>query len=192
VTDIGVICPASFEVEGLDERVTFSIGIAPSNQHKNPKAHDIVITSLTSTMTDLDSLKTIPTRKLLAAAIRAAGVVVMHYPAGYDGYWVGYTDHGEIVENKNIRVTTDKDGHREIAAYRIANENAANMYAGIPDVVSPDQRLRDVAKIVKDHPRNFTREVSERVGVTERHAGRLIYAARQAGYLPPSTRKGSK
>ena len=193
MTGVGVICPATFEVEGLDVHVTFSIGIAPSKRHKYPNSHDIVITSLTSTMTDLDSLKTIPTRKLLAAAIRAAGVVVMHYPAGYDGYWVGYTDNGEIVENKNIRVTTDKDEqYWELCAYRVADENAAYMYAGVPDVVSPDQRLRDVAKIVKAHPRRFTREVSQRIGVTERHAGRLIYAARQAGYLPPSTRKAPK
>ena len=193
ITTVGIMCPASFVVDGLDDDVTFSIGIAPSKRHKkHPDQHDIVISSISSTMNDLDSLKKIPTRELIAAAIRAAGVIVLHYPADYEGKAFGFTDSDELVQIAGVKITTDKDGHREIVAYRIANENAAYMYAGVPDVVSPDQRLRDVAKIVKQHPYGYTREVSQRIGVTERHAGRLIYDARQAGYLPPSTRKGSK
>jgi len=193
ITTVGIMCPASFTVDGLDDDVTFSIGIAPSKRHKKrPNQHDIVITSITSTLNNLDSLGTIPTKDLLGAAIRAAGVIVLHYPADYEGRAFGFTDSDELVQIAGMKITTDKDGHREIVAYRIANENAAYMYAGVPDVVSPDRRLRDVAKIVKQHPYGYTREVSQRIGVTERHAGRLIYDARQAGYLPPSTRKAPK
>jgi hypothetical protein len=193
ITTVGTMCPASFTVDGLDDDVTFSIGIAPSKRHKKyPDQHDIVITSITSTLNDFDSLKKIPTRELIAAAIRAAGVIVLHYVADNNGKAFGYTDEDELVPIEGMHITTDKDGHREVVAYRIADENAAYMYAGVPDVVSPDQRLRDVAKIVKQHPYGYTREVSQRIGVTERHAGRLIYDARQAGYLPPSTRKAPK
>lgn len=192
VTTVGVICPATFVVNGLHVEMTFSIGIAPSKRHKKiPNQSDIVMTSIKVEMNDLDSLKTIPTRKLLAAAIRSAGVVVAHYSAGYTGNPMGFNDDGELVALNGVTMTTD-DGHQEIVAYRLLNENAAYMYAGVADVVDKDQRLRDVAKIVKQHPYGFEREVSQRIGVTLRQARRLISDARQAGYLEPSTRKAAK
>lgn len=51
------------------------------------------------------------------------------------------------------------------------------------DIQSPAQRLQYVSEIVVMFPTAFTAEVAQRLNISERHAGRLIFAAREADFL---------
>lgn len=198
----GVWCPAGFVVEGLAYEMEFSIRPASGSD----RTRDIVISGLTIrggyevpegvTRTNLAH---IPTAKLLAAALNAASMTFIHYPANYSGPRLTLGDDGAIIEAGPgygpIETT-------ESGAFPVTRGTGVPMppdftqtVAGVPRL-NGESRLVEIARIVRNTPPGFSTEklVATRFGITERHARRLIDQAREAGHEPTNerTRKGKK
>lgn len=178
-----IYCPATFTVEGLPYAVEFTIG-TPTN-----RVRDIVITSMRIDSIDGIDPRTIPSGRLLAAALKAASVTVMHYPANYDGPAYGIDNAGWLVKIPGMNVRTDNEPEP------IPVRNGGDMpddftkaAAGVSEV-SGDHRLREIARIVTDHEAEglpYTSAIQMRFNIqSDRHVRRLVNEARAAGYLPP-------
>lgn len=186
-------CPATFIVEGLPYEIEFTIGSVQG------KKRHVVITSLTATDStghgiSRETLSKIPTARLLAAAISAATVTLIHYPENYNGPEYGYDD-GRLVEipNADVRASTG-------AVLPVRNGGApmpadwTKRVAGVAEIRG-DQRLREVArawKAAKKDGVSTEQAISEHFGVTPRQARRLVSQARAKGYIPPTKKSTTK
>lgn len=208
----GVYCPARFIAEGLPYPVEFQIDAHPHGDTSRVGIVDIRIggpdphIERAPVRIRRDDLARIPVDRLLAAAIHAAGIVVMNYPPGHEGpmFMVDRKNPKKTIPVDGVKMTTGVDEHyAEPVAIRglLADADFHKAIADVPDVPGED-RLRMVADIVKaahDAGRPATKDVQQRMNVSERTARRLIAEARAAGYLPKlpktdkrTTRQGKK
>lgn len=185
----GVWCPAGFIVEGLPYHVDFSI--RSSGKREKP----IAVTGLNVRLHDLDddgitteNLGSIPVARLLAAAMNAAAVTVIHYPANYDGPRHEIGKGGTLIATDDTVRTFDTPG---ILPLRRAEETPSshftNAAAGVM-ALSGEARLREVARIVRECDAEGLpsgQRVADRFECDPRHARRLVQEARDAGYLDP-------
>lgn len=196
----GVWCPAGFVVEGLDYAVEFSI------RSTSDRTHDIAITNLNVRSGDVlggvqrEKLAHIPTGKLLAAALNAASMTFIHYPANYNGPRLTLGPDGRIVEappGYDTIHTGDDGGAFPVprgAGLTVPSDFTWEV-AGVPPLVGA-LRLAEVARIVRETPPGISTEklVATRFVCSTRHARRLIEQSRQEGHEPTNdrTRKGTK
>jgi hypothetical protein len=177
----GVIGEATYRVDGLDHDLSFTTGWSfdPRRSRKTtPNQKDIVITSLDfhGNAITSEALRKIPISKLLAAALRASAVRVIHYPTGYKGPSLAY---GALF------ITTGPD--TEIGPH--LNDVPAGFvesWADATDVLDKGQRLQRVADVwhTASHA-DKTFDVVAALCVGDRQARRLISEARDAGLIPP-------
>lgn len=206
----GLYCPATFTTEGLPYTVEFAIGSA-SSLVRDVAITDMRIGNLNGEGITRDVLRAIPIHRLLSAAINAAGITVMHYPANYDGPAYNLGDDGELVEiperpkiGPDGKQMTDMDGKPLMSGMRVRMDNdpipfpirhggarmPADFALGSAGVtqLSGEQQLRDVANLVKACETEglpFTDLIAERYLISPRHARRLVSNARDAGLLDP-------
>ena len=184
---VGVIAEATFRVEGLECDLTFTTGWTFDSRHPerndgSPNQKDVSIYSMS-----LDGhrpitpelLARIPAGKLLAAAIHAAGVRVIHYPKGYEGPSLSMLGWNVSAQDEN---DWDVAGHLGIDI----PTDLVKSLTGEKEQIDYDARLLRVAEIVKASlPNRQTKDVAQSFFVGDRQARRLIQDARDAGYLPP-------
>ena len=199
----GIYCPARFIAEGLPYPVEFQIDIHPHDDTSRVGIVDIRIggphpnIERAPVRIDREDLARIPVDRLLAAAIHAAGIVVMHYPPNYHGPEMVYAPH---ISPKPVAIFgMIRRGEPRVESIPAAIRGLpvdADFHKAVADVpdVPGDDRLRMVADIVKDAHnagRPATKDVQQLVNVSERTARRLIAEARTAGHLPmlPETDK---
>lgn len=194
ITAFGFFFPATFRVDGLPHRITFTTGQVEKARKPQTKHVGIVsvhVESDSGGAITREVLGSVPLGRLLAASIHAAGLVVIHYPPGYDGKWLRWID-GELHPIENARIATD-EGTVEAVCYR-GLPTPPDLHVdltGRDDPVKDENRLRRVAATVKaaeraGRPRE--RDVMKVENVGERQARRLISDARDAGLLPPVPR----
>lgn len=205
----GVFCPATFSVEGLPYGVDFTIGLVTST--KRPDSSDLGVVSIhvrdeTKNPVTREGLESLPLSRLLAAAIHAAGIEVIHYPPNYRGPMLVPDESGELVKVEHTRTEVGPEGHREPLRVRgrAPDPDFHQAVAGVADLRdSGESRLRKVADLVLEARKRgqrstATKDVAEHFGVSTRQAERLIRQAREAGYLPENsttkttTRKATK
>lgn len=186
-------CPATFIVEGLPYEIEFTIGSVQG------KKRHVVITSLTAKDStghgiSREALSKIPTARLLAAAISAATVTLIHYPENYNGPAYEYDD-GTLVEMQNMDVRASTG-----AVFPVRNGGApmpadwTKRVAGVAEIRG-DQRLREIAKEWKAAKRDGAsteQAIRDRFGVDIRQARRLVRQAREKGYIPPTKSSTTK
>lgn len=184
-----VWCPARFTVEGLPYSVEFSV--IPSTSRRHP----VAVTSLKVGVEPDDGegitremLETVPVARLLAAALNAAAVTVIHYPANYSGPTHRIGDGGALIPTEHSVINPTETAKPLPVAMHLGPLPAtfAKSAAGVVELVG-HARLKEVARIVRDAERDglpFESRVAARLMVGERHARRLIQEARKAGLLP--------
>ena len=192
-----VWCPAKFTVEGLPYAVEFSIFPGRSRRHPiGVTGLHVGVDPSGGGEVTRELLGSVPVARLLAAALNAAAVTVLHYPVGYDGPAHRIGDGGALLPTED-RIVNEMGMP---CPFPVAMHHGplpatfAKSAAGVPEL-SGHRRLTEVARIVRDAERDglpFETRVMTRFSVGERQARRLVQEARAEGFLPAPSRTNTR
>lgn len=197
-TAFGVYCPASFRVDGLPYDVEFTVGPVGAARRatsgRGVRTSQLGIVSMriggeSAGGVTREALGGVPVARMLAAAIHAAGIVVMCYPAGYRGPRMLARRDGTIVEHAGVEMRFDKNEPSvDVVNVRGLPPDADfhKAVAGISDGSEIDLvRVAALVRAAEADGRPFSRDVADSFAVTDRTARRYVQAARDADLLPP-------
>lgn len=189
----GWIMPATFTVDGLGVAVNFTTRAAQNDDGTTFVAIDTLTVTPTVPTTDM----ALPLAGLLRAAVKASGVRGIRVPPGERWTWDVPTVAASYrpADDTSTQVMT-QDGPADCSPVHVGpltDEDEARMNVKaitgtgrIRRTTLDDDKLAQVAEVVKANPGKSHRHVAQTFGITMRSANEWIRKARARGFLPPT------
>lgn len=188
--------PSTFEVVGLTHRYEFVVDRVKVTN----KTSRFAITEFrifpNKEGEAVENLGRLPLEHFLKRAVELAALQCVAYPSGYEGIVYTSANLQNSLGTSAILKVGKKEFYAEPIGWRsqVSKEQVIEM---LGDVYKPrknavdDKRLREVAKVYASTTHGSKVEaVAEFIGQSKANAKKLISKAREAGFIPPATKKG--